>query len=216
MTRIMLRPVASPLPLGFFAFGIGLALTSTLDMGLLAPSETRHVALLLLAFVAPLELFAAALAFFARDTAAGTTLGLFGASWVALALSLLATTPGAPNPALGVFLFADAGAMALLAISATAAKPFFSALLTLACARFVLTGLAEVGLGHGLRFAAAIVGWCDTALAFYGAVALLLEDLRHATVLPLFRRRGARTAIEGGVAEQVRELAREAGVREQL
>jgi succinate-acetate transporter protein len=212
--RIVLRPIASPLPLGLFAFAVGSVVLSALDMKLLPPTEAHHAALIMLGFVAPLELFASVFAFLARDGAGGSTLGLFGASWVTLALSLLASPPGALNPALGVFLFAVAGAMAILAITAAETQPFFAVLLTLALTRFVLTGLAEAGLGEALRLAAGIVGWLDAAIALYGALALLLEDGARHAVLPLFRRHAAQRAPEGGPSDRVRSIEHEAGVRD--
>ena len=45
MTRIVLRPLASPLPLAFFAFGAGSLMLSGLQLGLIPASETRSVAL---------------------------------------------------------------------------------------------------------------------------------------------------------------------------
>lgn len=50
----------------------------------------------------------------------------------------------------------------------------------------------------------------------YGGLAFGLEDVQQRTVLPLFRRGAARDAIEGSLEEQLRGLATEAGVRQQL
>jgi succinate-acetate transporter protein len=68
MTRIVLRPLASPLPLAFFAFGAGSLLLSGLQLGLIPTSETRSVALAQAAFVfPPLALFSV-LAYLSRET----------------------------------------------------------------------------------------------------------------------------------------------------
>jgi succinate-acetate transporter protein len=44
-TRIILRPLASPLPLGFFAFGMGSVLQSALQFGLVPQGEVPYLAL---------------------------------------------------------------------------------------------------------------------------------------------------------------------------
>jgi uncharacterized protein len=49
-----------------------------------------------------------------------------------------------------------------------------------------------------------------------GALAMALEDARHAPVLPLLRRGDGRTALEGDARDEVQGVEREAGVREQL
>jgi succinate-acetate transporter protein len=59
-TRIMLRPVGSGLPLGFFSFAIGMLLLGCLSIGWIPVSEQKDVGLLLMAFVFPLELIATA------------------------------------------------------------------------------------------------------------------------------------------------------------
>ena len=50
VTRVVLRPIASPLPLGFFAFGIGSVLQSTLQFGLIPQADVQNLALLFGAF----------------------------------------------------------------------------------------------------------------------------------------------------------------------
>jgi hypothetical protein len=55
-----------------------------------------------------------------------------------------------------------------------------------------------------------------SALALYGGLAFLLEDLRGEPVLPVFRRGEARTSFEAGLADQLDRLDNEAGVRKQL
>jgi succinate-acetate transporter protein len=52
-TRIILRPIANPLPLGFIALATGTLLLSALQLDWLQPTEGRTVAVILLAFVVP-------------------------------------------------------------------------------------------------------------------------------------------------------------------
>jgi succinate-acetate transporter protein len=83
-------------------------------------------------------------------------------------------------------------------------------------ARFLLSGLAELSGGSGVKHAAGIVGLVFAGIAAYVGVAALLEDAAHRSILPLGRRRAARAAIEGSVQDQFRQLEHEAGVRDQL
>lgn len=214
-TRIMLRPVGSGLPLGFFSFGIGMLLLGCQAIGWIPVSEQRDVGLLLAAFVFPLELVATVFAFLARDTLGATTLGLFTTSWLALGLTYMTAPPGSTSVTVGIYLFGFATVALLLALLSTMGKPFFSALLALATARMVLSGAYEVGAGKALLHVSGGVGIALTALALYGGTALSLEDARQGEVLPLFRRGQAAASFEGYDAQQER-LEAEPGVRPQL
>ena len=140
-TRIVLRPIGSALPLGFFAFAIGMLLLGCSAIGWIPVGEQKDVGMLLMSFVFPLELVATVFAFLARDTMGATTLGLFTTSWLALGWADLAAPPGQKSVTLGIYLFGFATAALLIALLSTLGKPFFSALLTLAVARMVLAGI---------------------------------------------------------------------------
>lgn len=216
LTRIVLRPFGSPLPIGFFAFGVGVLLTALQQLGVLPPTEARLVALIGLCFCVPLELFAAVIAFLARDGAGGTILALFGTSWAVTAAVTLTRPPPATSPTLGVFDLFLAVVCVLIAAAAMKAKPFFGVILLVAAARFALVGAYQVAEIDALRPVAGIVGLVLTVVALYGGEALLVEDTQGRTVLPLFRRQGARTAIEGNLGDQLSQVTREPGVRHQL
>lgn len=215
-TRIVLRPIGSALPLGFFAFGMGVLLTGLLDLGALPASAGHQVAVLLLTFPAPLELLAAVFAFLARDGAAGTALGVFGASWASTGAMMLLGPPGARSPVAGAYSLALVALLLVLALAARGPKPALSILLLLASARFLATGLFELTGAGTLR---TVAGWASTAVvavSLYGGLALLLEDGRGRLVLPTGRRGRARESFEGDFAAQVTTLEAEAGVRNQL
>lgn len=68
MTRIVLRPIGSPLPLGFFTVAIDNVVVSALQWGLLPSADRRAVALIVFpAFV--VQVIVGILAFGARGTA---------------------------------------------------------------------------------------------------------------------------------------------------
>jgi uncharacterized protein len=74
--RVVLRPLANPLPLGFLALGAANLLLSGVQLGWLETTDAVMVPVILLAFVAPLLLIASILGFLARDPVAGTGMGV--------------------------------------------------------------------------------------------------------------------------------------------
>jgi hypothetical protein len=203
--RVALRPYASPLPLGFFSFGVGMALLGGIGLGWLSSApDVRAAGVLMAAFVFPLELIAAVFAVFSRDTGAATTLGLFATSW--LGLGLLDILDPAPHTSrtVGLFLVTFAAMLVPLAVAAAFGKVLMTVVLSVSIVRAVLQGAYQLGAP----------GWVDTAngvaaltifvLAWCAGTAFLVEDLRGRTAL-VPRRGQAREAIglEPGVREQL-------------
>jgi succinate-acetate transporter protein len=217
MTRIVLRPVASSLPLGFFAFGTGTILLTALELQWVPPAQVSALMVMVLAFVVPLELLAGVFAFLARDSGAASALTLLGAAWAAVALTVLRAPPGATSKSLGIFLLTLAALMLILSAGAMRSKPVFGVLLLTGACRFVLTGLYEAAVGgKGLEQASGWLGLPLAVFSLYGGLALLLEDGAQRTVLPLGRRGRARTSLEGDLGRQIERADREPGVRRQL
>ncbi|MFE7749794.1 GPR1/FUN34/YaaH family transporter [Streptomyces sp. NPDC057428] len=216
VTRIVLRPVASPLPLGFFALGIGSVVLSSLQLGWVPTGQSEMLLLLVLIFVVPLQFVAGLFVLLARDAGAGTALLLLAAAWAGTSVTSLDSPPGRPVVAQAVFLLALVPFVLALAGAAVPSKPLFAVLLTLTALRFGLTGLYEAGTGNALQVAAGWTGVVIGVYALYGGLALLVEDGKQRTVLPLFRRGAARRSIEGDLREQLTPAQQEAGVRHQL
>ncbi len=214
--RIMLRPLGSALPLGFLVFGTGTVLAASLDLHWIPPEETRTVALILLSFVAPLELAACIFGYLSRDGAGGTTMGIFSASWVAYALFALISPPGATSAAMGVFFAMLTGTIIVLGIVAIGGKPMLAFLLFLAALRSLFTVFHQAGLGDWAPLGTSVIGLILGAFSLYGGLAFLLEDVRQETILPVFRRATAKTSLEGDLHDQIERIHREAGVRQQL
>src|SRR5581483_11383482 len=91
----------------------------------------------------------------------------------------LSSPPGRASVTLGIYLFGFAAVALLLALLSTAGKPFFSALLTLATTRMVLSGVWEIGGAKELLRVSGGFGIALAALALYGGVALGLEDAQQ-------------------------------------
>jgi succinate-acetate transporter protein len=200
-SRIMLRPLGNPLPLGFIALAGGTLLVSGLQLKWLEPTEGTQVALVLIAFVFPLQLVASVLGFLARDVVAGTGMGILSGTWLSIALVTLTGQPGATSDALGLFLLLAAVAMLVPAATAAAGKLVATAVLATTSLRFATTGLYQLTASDGWKATAGAVGLLLCALALYAALAMALEDALGRAVLPL----GRRAAIDG-----------EPGIRDQL
>src|SRR3954452_14236426 len=116
MVRVVLRPPGHHLPLGF----LGLAAASTVVAGLqlewFNPTEGHTVALVLIAFVFPVQLIASIFGYLNRDAVAGTGMGVLAGTWLTVGLVQLGANPGSTSKALGLFLFVAATAMVLPAI----------------------------------------------------------------------------------------------------
>lgn len=216
LTRITLRPIGSPLPLGLLALVPAGVVLGLLQLGALRLDQTRTVALLLLGFVVPLMLLSSVFAFLARDTVAATGLGLFGGTWLATALALLSGRPGATSPALGVFLLCVGGGLVVLVASASFGKLGPALVIVVGAARFVVAGLYELNGSRGLEHAGAILGLCLAGTALYSALATAVEDVHGSSKLPMLRRRQAADAISGPFDAQLERIEHEAGVRQQL
>jgi uncharacterized protein len=175
-----------------------------LQLGWLKPAEGHDVALILLAFVFPLQLVTSVFGYLGRDVVAGTGMGLLAGIWLSIALVMLGAPAGSTSDALGLFLLIGAVAMAVPASTASIAKLIPAAVMAGAALRFATTGLYELTASGTWEDVAGIVGLALCAIAVYAALALALEDARGKTVLPLGRRDVRRASM------------RPAGVREQL
>jgi uncharacterized protein len=213
MTRIVLRPIGSPLPVGFFTVAIDNVLVSTLQWGQLPPPDRRAVALIVLpAFV--VQVIVGIFALGARDSSAATLMLSFATTWLVDTLVLYLYPPGA-TAALGIFYIVFAVFISLM-LAAALLKRALAAVLAVAAPRFLIAGVAEITGNQALSKAAAVLGFLLAAVAMYTAFALLLEDSRHREVLPIGRQGAARAATHGTLAGQLRDIEREAGVRRTL
>ena len=215
-TRIILRPLAGPLALGFFGLAGATFVVAGLQLGWVAPTESRQVALCVLAFTVPLQFTTSIFGFLARDGVAATGMGLLSGIWAAIGLVLLTGTPASTSNALGLFLVIAGIAMWAPASAAAPAKLVPALVLATAGLRFVLTGIYEISGSEIWENTAGVVGLILAALAVYAAYAAGYEDILKRPVLSLGRRGKGRQALEGTYAQQVAALAHEPGVRQQL
>ena len=202
--RVFLRPIGNPLPLGFLGLAGGTLLVSALQLGWIDQSQGKDVALMLIAFVFPLQLIASLYGFLGRDVVAGTGMGVLAGSWLSVALVTLTSDPGSTSDALGLLLLVSAAGLAIAATAATAGKLVATAVLGTAAIRFACTGLYELTASSTWKDIAGVVGLVLLALGIYAALAIALEDARRETVLPTGRRGAGRdVADEPGIRPQL-------------
>ena len=213
MTRIVLRPIGSPLPLGFFTVAIDNVVVSTLQWGVLPAADQRAVALIVFpAFV--VQVIVGIFALGARDSIAGTLMLSFATTWLVDALVFYVDPSGA-GAALGVFYIVFAVFVSLMLTSALL-KRALAAVLAVAFPRFLIAGIAELSGSQVLAQVGAVLGFLLGAVALYTAFALLMEDSRGREVLPIGRLGAARQATHGTLADELRDIERQPGVRRTL
>jgi uncharacterized protein len=215
-TEVVLRPLASPLPLGLLALAVATFSMAGLQLSWLALAWAPDVGLLVLVFAVPLQALSSVFGFLARDPAASTGMALQAAGWLAIGLGTYAARPGQPDPALGLVLLGAATVLLIPVITAARSKVLASAVMALTSLRFYLTAAAEFTVSPGWQVAAAVVGLVLAVTALYAGLAFELEDSAHVTVLPTFRRREAEVAMTGDAPAEVRGVEHEAGVRRTL
>lgn len=213
--RIMLRPIANPLPVGLLALLIATVSVSALQLGWIPAGQSVPVGRIVVALALVVQLPGAAFGFFARDPAAGTGMAVLGGTWLAIGLTLSLSPPDSTSAGLGVALLAASVAL-LVPIAAAIAKPVTAIVLSISAVRFALTGVVQLGAPPVWETVAGTVGILLGIVALYAAMAFELEDVHHRTVLPLGRTGPAHKAIESGIDEQLRGVEHEAGVRQQL
>jgi len=217
--RIFLRPIANPFALGFVGLAVATLLVSGLELGWVSGAERTQTALLIIVFAPTVQLLACVFGFLARDAVAATALGVQGATWLAIGVSLLLSRPSSHGHSheLALLLFVSGTALFASATIAAHTKLVPALVVGLCGLRFVLTGVYKLGAGGGAwQHAAAWAGVALCGLALYAVLSLELEDIRHRTVLPTLRRHRGRRVLDPQLPEQVREVAAEAGVRSQL
>lgn len=208
--QVFLRPLGTPLPLGFLGLVGGTVPLAGLELGWVAPAESTHVGWILLAFAVPLQFLTSVLAFLARDAVIGTGMGVLAGTWLASGLTLLTSPPGAASDALALLLFVSAASLLVPIVSAGASKLTASAVLTVAFVRFTLTGVYEL---TGLSGWKTVAGWCGVALAVLAvgaAVAFESEAARGRPLLPTLREDPQRNPMMSAGVE------REPGVHKRL
>ncbi|MFF4761707.1 hypothetical protein [Streptomyces sp. NPDC001292] len=213
---VTVRPYGNPLPLGFFSFGIGMALLAGSGLGLITGDQVRAAGIVLAVFVFPLEFLAAVMAFLTRDTKAAAALGLFATSWAALGTLHIVAPAQQTSVTLGIYLSAFALMLLPLAAAAFMGKTLLGVVLTVSTVRSAVAAAYQLGAPHAFELADAAAALLLVGLALHAGSAFLMEDLRRRSVLPILRRGDARHSFEEDPADRHSRPPQEPGIRGQL
>jgi len=213
---ITLRPVGSPVSVGFFGLAAASLTLGGLQLGWIPLNQARQVGLIVMGFAFLAQLLAAIFSLLARDATSGTAMTTLALTWLVTGLILVTGQPGATSRALGLFLLFSAIAMALSAATAALSKLVPALIFATAALRFLATALHQLTDALAWQRTAGVIGLLLCALALYGAWAADLEAAVKKPVLPLGRRGRARVAVQGSLFEEVQNIANEPGVRQQL
>ncbi|HET7572884.1 MAG TPA: hypothetical protein VFJ77_09495 [Gaiellaceae bacterium] len=218
--RVTVRPIATPLPITFLGLMVATTVVAGWELGVVPRTSVREVGWILLAVPVPMQLLAAAWGFVTRSAAAATGSAVLSATWLAVALTSLAAPPGqtAPSVTVGLLLVTSAAAMLVPVLAEIRAGALLPALVMgTTVVRFAITAVSGLTGAHAWGTASGYCGLVLGGVALYGALALELESAGGQTpVLPVFRVRSARRAMEGSLDEQLRNAARESGIRQTL
>jgi succinate-acetate transporter protein len=214
--QIVLRPYASSLPLASFAFGTGNVIYSALLLHWIPATEARLVAVMLLAFVAPLEIGPSVMAFLARDTGGATAFAIFGAAWVVQGVELFDGAAKGTSPGSAVFLLCLALCLLMLTLVTFKGKPLLGTVQVVAIIRTGFDAGAALSGRPQLSQVTAYCGLLLAVMAFYSGYAFLREDVTQEISPLTFRTGEAKAAMEGKLKDQVAAIEKEAGVRKQL
>lgn len=214
-TRIVLRPIANPLSLGFLGLAGATLSAAGLELGWIPPGEHLLTGLVVLIFAPTLQLIACVFGFLGRDAVAATGMGVMAATWAVIGIAILIGKPGA-NAALGTLLMVSSAGVLLSANTAAHSKVVPALVMATTGLRFFTTGLYQLTAVADVKLAAGVLGCVLSAEALYAAIALEIEDVRRQTVLPTLRRNKGTIAMEPSLGRQVEDVANEAGVRRSL
>jgi hypothetical protein len=222
LARVFLRPLATPLPMGFLSLVVATTVFSAIQLGWISPVEGAVASRVVLILCVPVFLIACVFGFLSRDPVAGTGMGMLAVGWGSIALAAMTTNLSLPTPGEAVILYTLAGVM-LVPVAASFGKPVAGLVMLLTATRFGVT--ATAGLASSYHWSGATgwtdaAGWVGIALAavgLYAAFAFELEGVAHKAVLPVPRMGSAKTDdAHVDLDEQAPNLVREAGVRQQL
>lgn len=214
-TRIVLRPLASPLALGVLALVLATVTLSSVQLGWVPPADRRVAAMTALVATVPLQLVASILGFLDRDIVVGTGMGVLTGTWATFGLATVSTPPGSTNRGLGVLLVTAGICMFVPAVAGTA-KLVPATVMALAGVHFTVGGGYQLTGSATWRTATGCIGLLLGLAAFYAGLALALEGSHGHTVLPLGRRGATLVDLRGEESLAARDLAAEPGVRRQL
>ncbi|HWG02278.1 MAG TPA: GPR1/FUN34/YaaH family transporter [Trebonia sp.] len=215
-TRVMLRPIANPFPLGFAGLAVASVTLAGTELGWVSHSDYVHAGIIVLIVAPALQAIACVFGFLGRDAVAATGMGVLAATWASIGAVTVTSRAGSVSHALGLMLFmAGAGAL-VSAVVAAGTKLVPAIVMGLTALRFVVTGVHEFVPDSAWKTTTGIVGLVVAFAALYGMASLEIEAMRRSPLLPTLRVGQGKKALSTDLSAQVSDVAAEAGVRKQL
>jgi len=215
-SRIVLRPVGTPLPLGFLGQMVGRHHRVQCGaVGWIPTTEGWVIAVAVLLFTVPVQLLASVFGFLARDPVARTGDGA------------ARRNVGCPCRCHRDFASGNAHRRAWRRCAHRSHRDGGTGIRgvrkarrgrsnAMSALRFVTTGLDGITASPGWGPLPGSSGLVLAVGAFYAALGFEWEVARGRTVSPLLRGGGGRSALHAVFSSQVSNVAHEAGVRRQL
>ncbi len=210
---VMLRPLASGLPLGFFGLVAAATLVGAQLYGFL-PAHAGVAIGLLLVPTAVAQLVGGISAILARTGIGASLMITFSGVWLGTALVYLVHPPDA-SVTLAIWYLA-LSAVIVCFLSAATGKLAIAFVLFAGLPAFVVSAVWLLAPSTALGHAAGILIFVLAFAGLYAALSLMLEDARRATVLPTLRRGPMKEVFTCGFDAQLEGLEHEAGVRRYL
>lgn len=215
-TRVMLRPIANPFPLGFMGLAAASATIAGTELGWIKHAGFVHTGLIVLIVAPSLQLIASVFGFLARDAVAATGMGVLAVTWASIGAVTVTSPPGSTSHALGTLLFMSGAAVLVSASVAATGKLVPAMVMGLTATRFIVTGIYEFIPDSGWKAASGAVGLVVAFAALYGVASLEIEGMLGSPLLPVGRIGLGRQAFRGDLPTQVSRVSSEPGVRKQL
>lgn len=212
---MVLRPIGSPLPLGFLGLFVATLSFSAVQLGWVSDAQGGKVALAALGLTVPVQLIASVFGFLARDPVAGTGMGILAGTWAAAGLATLTSPPGATGPGLGVVLVTCGLAM-LVPAAGGQEKTVAATVMALSALRFMVTGVAELNGAAAWMTAAGWTGVVLAAVSLYAATGFRARGHRQARRTAAVAPGDGRLRRPDSEEDQLADVGHEPGVRQQL
>lgn len=213
---ILLRPIATPLPVGMLALAVGSIVLAGQQLRWVSVDQNHVIALCLFGFVVPLQMISFVFGYLSRDEGTASALATLSGTWFAIALVTNASAPGTRSGGLGLLLIAASGALLVPIAVIASSKPLVASVLLLTGARFLTTGLYQLDLDSTWRSASGVIGVVVAGLAWYSAVAFGLEASSRRSILPTFRVAGQSGPDPSSTNQPLGPVSHDAGVRDRL
>jgi succinate-acetate transporter protein len=212
---LALRPIGNPLTMGLIGLAVATLVVSGLEFRWYG-DERLQVGLIVLIVAPLLQTIASVIAFRARDSVAGTAMGVQAATWLYTGVVIATTPAGSHSDVLGTALLVSGAAILLTSVNAARFKGLFGLVIGVTGVRWLLSGISQTSGTESWGDAAGVVGLILAGLALLAASVGETEEETD-KVLPIALRRDRGERVFHPVDEDLqRRAASDPGARDLL